>query len=86
MLLPQIKHNKNYNETVDGGKQEKIRNQVFLDKDAKIKKHNSGNSTYKLAHNKFSDMVCTESALFAHSFYFLSLTSVSDWFLIEFLL
>ena len=53
----QMKHNKNYNETVDGGQQEAMRKQVFLNKDAKIKQHNSGNSTYKLAHNLFSDRV-----------------------------
>lgn len=56
-LLLQTKHSKNYNETVDGGKQDKMRQQVFLNKDAKIKKHNSGNATYKQALNKLSDRV-----------------------------
>ncbi|XP_046647089.1 ervatamin-B-like [Daphnia pulicaria] len=49
------KNSKNYNEKIDGGKQEKMRKQFFLNKDAKIKKHNSGNSPFKMAHNKFSD-------------------------------
>jgi hypothetical protein len=58
-LLLQALHNKNYNETVDGGKEDNMRKQIFLDRDVKIKKHNSGKSNYTLAHNKFSDRVHT---------------------------
>jgi len=55
--LIQTLHSKNYNETMDGGKQERMRKQIFLKKDANIKKHNSGKSNYKMGHNQFSDRV-----------------------------
>ena len=42
---------------MDGGKQEQMRKQIFLNKDASIRKHNSGKSNYKMGHNQFSDRV-----------------------------
>ena len=42
---------------MDGGKQEQMRKQIFLNKDAGIKKHNSGKSNNKMTHNQFSDRV-----------------------------
>jgi hypothetical protein len=63
-------HGKNYKETTDGGKEDKIRKTRFLAKDAKIKKHNSGNPTYLQAHNHFSDMVSKYKSLKIYRFPF----------------
>ncbi|KAI9558062.1 hypothetical protein GHT06_014815 [Daphnia sinensis] len=55
-------HGKDYNEKLDGGKQENLRKAIFFKKDAKIREHNKGNHSYRLGHNQFSDRTDKELA------------------------
>ncbi|KAK4011765.1 hypothetical protein OUZ56_020879 [Daphnia magna] len=55
---------KNYNEKLDGGKQENLRKAIFFQRDANIRKHNSGNHSFQIGHNKFSDLTGKELAVF----------------------
>lgn len=53
-----MKHRKDYKLTSDGGKQDKIRKDLFRVRDKQIKKHNSEKKgTFRKEHNLFSDMV-----------------------------
>lgn len=53
-----MKHRKDYKLTSDGGKQDKIRKDLFRIRDKQIKKHNSEKKgTFRKEHNLFSDMV-----------------------------
>ena len=57
MFKFQKQHGKYYKVNTDGGKQDKIRRELFGIKDAQIKKHNSEKmGTFRMEHNRFSDM------------------------------
>lgn len=54
----QKKHGKDYNIAADGGKQDAMRKELFLNKTRIIEQHNSEKFTsFKREINKFSDMV-----------------------------